>query len=125
MRVIVAGGRDFYNVNFMFAELDRLLSGSIKNGTPITIVSGGAKGADECGLWYANVRNLPTDIFHPDWSKHGKSAGILRNVDMAENADMLVAFWDMESSGTKHMIETARAKNLKVHIFYYHKDDSE
>lgn len=123
MKVIVAGGRDFYNVPFMFAELDRLLAVPIHNGRKVTIVSGGAKGADECGLWYANIRNLPTHVFHPDWDKHGKSAGMLRNVDMADDADMLIAFWDMESRGTKHMIDTARAKNLKTHIFYYHKDD--
>ena len=48
-----------------------------------------------------------------DWDLDGKSAGFKRNVKMAEYADALVAFWDGESKGTKHMIETAKEKRTR------------
>ena len=46
--------------------------------------------------------------FPADWNTYGKSAGFVRNIEMAENATALIAFWDGKSSGTKHMIETAK-----------------
>ena len=55
-----------------------------------------------------------------DWDLDGKSAGFKRNVKMAEYADALVAFWDGESKGTKHMIETAKEKGLDIRIKHYH-----
>ena len=36
---------------------------------------------------------------------------------MAENADALLAIWDGESRGTKHMIDTAREKGLEVYVY--------
>ena len=57
--------------------------------------------------------------FPADWDKHGKSAGYKRNLEMAENADALIAFWDGESRGTKHMIDIAKEKNLLTRIIRY------
>lgn len=54
-----------------------------------------------------------------DWDLYGKSAGFKRNVQMAEYADALVAFWDGASSGTKHMIETAQKMGLDVRVKKY------
>ena len=44
---------------------------------------------------------------------------MIRNKEMAENAEALIAFWDGESKGTKAMIEIAKNKNLKVRIINY------
>ena len=76
-------------------------------------MSGEGKGADEApylfklsyGLHYKD-KLVGITPFEPDWEQNGKAAGILRNRDMALYADCLVAFWDGESRGTKHMIET-------------------
>ena len=57
-----------------------------------------------------------TIIMEADWETYGKSAGYRRNVDMAESADALVALWDGVSNGTKHMINIARQKGLRVHV---------
>lgn len=81
------------------------------------IVSGGASGADSCGERWASVHELPVKTFLPDWNQHGKSAGIVRNVEMALYADALVAFWDGQSRGTKHMIDYANKQGLKVKVF--------
>ena len=55
-------------------------------------------------------------IFFAKWDLYGKSAGYKRNVEMANNADMLIAFWDGTSKGTKHMINIMHEQNKKVII---------
>ena len=51
-----------------------------------------------------------------NWDTFGKRAGYIRNQEMANNADALVAFWDEESKGTRHMIEIAKKQNLAVRV---------
>lgn len=82
----------------------------------VKIVSGGARGADSLGERYAKENNIETLIFYPDWTKHGKKAGFLRNVTIVDNSDMILAFWDRVSNGTKHTITIANAKNKRVLI---------
>ncbi len=114
MKVIVAGSRGFNNYDLLKETLDDLR----KYIEDISIVSGTARGADLLGERYANENGLKIHRFKPDWSV-GKKAGYLRNKEMAEFADALVAFWDGDSRGTKHMIDLAKNKKLKVKIVRY------
>lgn len=109
-KVIIAGGRDFNDYE--------LLKKSLKHYN-FEVVSGLAKGADALGVRLAKEYNLPLHRFPPDWNKHGKSAGIIRNIQMAKYADALIAFWDGRSTGTGHMIKEAHKHGLKVKIVRY------
>lgn len=80
------------------------------------IVSGGAVGVDWLGEQYARTHGLPLKIFPADWETHGKKAGILRNIEMGNYADALIAVWDGKSRGTKHMIEYMKSLNKPVFI---------
>ena len=80
------------------------------------IISGGAKGADTIAEEYARNHNIETQIFKPDWEKYGKSAGYKRNVDIIENCDICIAFWDGESKGTKHDIDLCKKLNKLIYI---------
>lgn len=115
MRVIIAGGRDFNDYNKMVESCDEILG----NNKDISIVSGMANGADRLGERYAKERGHVTMYFPAQWNLYGKSAGHKRNVQMAENADMLIAFWDGKSKGTEHMIKTAKKLNLIVNVISY------
>ena len=57
--------------------------------------------------------------FPADWERHGKAAGYIRNREMAQNADALVAFWDGESRGTKSMIDLAKEYDLAVRVLKF------
>lgn len=115
-RVIVAGGRDFNNYAGLAASLDYLL----KNiNDEIQIVCGMARGADRLGEQYAKERGYKVIYMPADWDIDGRSAGFKRNIKMAEYADALVAFWDGKSSGTRHMIETAKSKGLDIRVKRY------
>lgn len=111
-KVIIAGSRDFLDYELLKAKCDKILSNKLSNGT-VEIVSGGARGADALGERYARERNLPIKVFKADWDTHGKSAGFIRNADMADYAEALIAF-DRGSSGTGHMVKLATQKGLAV-----------
>ena len=85
----------------------------------ITVVCGKAKGSDTLGEQYAKEHGYEVQYFPADWNRYGKVAGYIRNTTMAKNADALVAFWDGESPGTKHMIETAQSLGLRVRVKTY------
>jgi hypothetical protein len=80
------------------------------------VVSGCAPGPDRHGITWARRRGIPIKRRPADWETHGDNAGKIRNVSMAYEAQALVAVWDGHSPGTRHMIATARALGLKIHI---------
>lgn len=116
MKVIIAGGRNYNKQHIVDATMKYITA---KDGADITVtevVCGCARGADTLGRNWAEAKEIPVKEFPASWKEHGKKAGVLRNVEMANYADALVAFWDGESRGTKHMIDTANKKGLKVFI---------
>ena len=115
-RVNIAGGRDFDDYEFLKLTMDRLLANI---SSEICVVCGMAKGADLLGERYANEKRYKVSRFPADWSSFGKSAGFVRNEEMAQNADALVAFWDGKSRGTQHMIKTAEKYKLKIRVKKY------
>lgn len=119
IKVIIAGTRDFNDYAFLKRNLDYFLQGINPNNEEIEIVSGNARGADKLGERYAKEHNLPVKLFPANWDKYGKRAGYLRNQEMANYSDMLIAFWDEKSKGTKHMIDIAKKQGLTVIVVGY------
>lgn len=117
-RVIIAGGRNFSDYALLKERCDYFLQNKMKEGR-VVIVSGHASGADALGERYAQERHLSLEAHPADWNKHGRAAGPIRNAEMAEVADALIAFWDGVSRGTKNMIDTAKSKGLKVAVVRY------
>lgn len=115
-RVIVAGGRDFNNYNLLSEKLTALLA---NRSEKIVIISGMAKGADSLGAMYAQNHNILVSYFPALWQVHGNQAGFIRNEEMAKNADACVCFWDGESVGTKHMIDTAKSMKIALRVILY------
>lgn len=119
MKLIIAGSRSIIDYNVLRTAV--IKSGLWKKyKTDIEVVSGGARGVDALGEMFAQKNNLKLHKFPADWDTYGKRAGILRNIEMAKQADGLLALWDGESPGTKHMIEHAKAEGLEVHAYTCH-----
>ena len=117
MRTIVAGGRHFKDYGLVQCELEHFEE--YNSSSELIVVSGGAKGADSLGEQWAKEEEREVVVFPAEWDKYGKSAGYRRNVQMAEYAESLVAFWDGKSKGTKHMIDIAIDKGLLVKVVKY------
>ena len=113
MRVIIAGSR---TITDLIRVRQAMFDAGLNDIAPTRIVCGMARGVDMLGREWAHAMDMPVDEFPADWSTYGKRAGYLRNEQMADNADALVALWDGKSPGTKHMIDIARRKGLKVYV---------
>lgn len=107
MKVAVIGSR-----NLAVKNLEKYLP----EGTT-EIVSGGARGIDSCAKNYANTNGIPLKEFLPNYDEFGRSAPLLRNLEIIDYADIVLAFWDGKSRGTKFVIDKCRAKGKPVSIF--------
>ncbi len=117
MKIIIAGGRDFNN----YYILEKVLS-SFK-GLIDEVISGDARGADELGARWATYNNIHVNHFPADWDYYGHAAGFIRNIEMADSADALIAFWDSKSKGTEHMIKTMQLKKKPYRVFNYNGEE--
>jgi YspA, cpYpsA-related SLOG family len=111
MRILVCGGRDYFDRATVFLDLDTMHA---DKDTPVTmVITGGAQGADRLGEAWAIERGIPSVVCKANWWAHGKKAGWLRNNTMADlNPDFVLAF--PGGRGTAMMIEIAKARGIEV-----------
>ena len=107
MKTAVIGSRGITSVN-----LEKYLPPETKE-----IVSGGAKGVDTVAKEYAIRTGLKLTEFLPEYDKYGRGAPLKRNISIIEYADMVLAFWDGKSRGTKFVIENCKRLNVPVKVF--------
>jgi hypothetical protein len=117
-KLIVAGGRDFDNEDLLNQGIEQVLA-ELPDDVSVSIVSGMARGADRLGYEYAKKNGVTVYPFYADWKSEPRRAGYIRNQDMANNSDGLLAFWDGISKGTRHMIAIARQKGMYVKVISY------
>lgn len=132
IKIIIAGTRTFSDYEFLNNIVHRTLQDNVYSKgyskERIEIICGKAKGADALGERYAKENDISVKYFPADWNTYGKSAGYIRNKQMAEYASTtkgfgaLIAFWDGKSKGTKLMIDLAKQYHLKTFIFDYSKN---
>ena len=110
MKVIVCGGRDYANVEFLTLVLDELHA-----KMPISqVIQGGAKGADSLAFdWAIRTKGVSVTTHHAEWEKYGRRAGPIRNGLMLEDCpDLVVAF--PGGRGTADMVRQAKAAGIQV-----------
>jgi hypothetical protein len=110
MKLAIVGSRDFDDYDF----LKKKILSSINLEEISCVISGGARGADSLAERFADEFKISKEIYLADWKRHGTLAGGLRNIDVANACDVLIAFWDGVSPGTKDVIKKARCKHKKV-----------
>lgn len=114
MRVIVAGSREFTDYALLKKELNRLTKKLDKK--KLIVLSGGAEGADKLGEKWCFENMVTYERYLPDYEEHGRKAPLIRNTEMVNNADALIAFHLRNSPGTADVISKARKKGLKVKV---------
>lgn len=134
MKVIIAGsrnfkyhdinqwGRDVYITLPMTGVYELIDEAMAETGYSILVsevVSGSANGVDITAEYWANKNNIKIERFPADWGRYNKSAGFIRNSQMAKYADALVAIWDGSSSGTAHMIKEMQKLRKPTEVFVF------
>ena len=118
-RVIIAGGRDFDDYDRLCAFMDQYCLDNDLGPDNGEFISGAAKGADWLGEQWATSRGYKVVLFPANWTEYGKSAGYIRNKEMADEATALVAFWNGNSKGTGNMIWIATKAGLSIRVVEY------
>ena len=117
MKLAIVGSRTFKDFSLMDYWVDILLPDKVYSGH--TIISGGAKGADEMAEKIAKQSGTELIVFKPDWNKHGKSAGHMRNMDIISHSDQVLAFWDGKSKGTASSLSIAKFLKKPTVVVYF------
>ncbi len=113
MNLIVAGPRDWTDRATVFDELDKWPGVDV-------VSAGGAPGLDGWAVAWARDRGIKCRIFHADWDRYGRSAGVRRSAEMLDLADpdaMLIAFVPSGkpmTTGTAHTVRLAHARGLST-----------
>jgi hypothetical protein len=87
------------------------------NGMVTEIVSGGARGVDTCAREYALAKGIKLTEFLPEYDKYGRGAPLRRNITIIEYADLVLAFWDGSSHGTKYVIDNCKKRGVPVKVY--------
>lgn len=108
---IIAGGRDI-DVARAYDEIQGFFK---DKQCPIIVISGGAKGVDNAGEWFAEQYGCILHKMEADWKTHGKAAGPIRNRKMAEHGHSLLLIWDGQSRGSASMKREMEKLGKPVH----------
>lgn len=107
VKVAIVGSR-----GLQVSDLGKYLPDSVTE-----IVSGGVKGIDTCAKEYALSNGLKLTEFLPEYEKYGRSAPLKRNITIIEGVDLVLAFWDGTSRGTKYVIDNCKSRGIPVKVF--------
>lgn len=117
MKIAIVGSRKFNDYELLKNVVKDYIDDL--NDVKITIVSGGSKGADTLAEQFAKELNFKMKIFHPDWEQLGRDACSTRNTQIVAFSDIVFAFWDGISPGTKDSITKAKQMNKQLIIIHY------
>ena len=125
LRVLICGGRHFTDYTYLRFICNDILKDYFDYN--IEIVSGHCKGCDLLGEKFANECHYKLKIFPADWKKYGKSAGIIRNLEMLEYISkttcLVIGFISDNSKGTKFTLDKAQKMNIKTYTIRYEIED--
>lgn len=117
MKIAIVGSRSFKDYELLKNEVEKFISeNSLEQ---VTIVSGGAVGADTLAEQFAAEKDYKTIIFLPDRKAHGWEAYRIRNTEIVKTGEVVFAFWDGISTGTKDSIDKAQNLNKSVFIHLF------
>ena len=114
-KIGIVGSRSFDDYELLKSVLDEY--------PPFTVVSGGAEGTDTLVERYADEKGYGKLIFPALWKKYGKKAGPIRNKQIVNESDQIIAFWDGTSKGAQNIIGYAQRKGVPARIIRFQSND--
>ena len=111
MRVAIVGSRHFPDPDRVEAFVESLPAGT-------RLVTGSASGVDASATRAARRRGLAVQVVAAGFEEaRDPSAGEARNQRLVDGCDLLVAFWDGASTGTRATVNRALDSGREVQVF--------
>ena len=120
MRVAFVGSRNWTDKEKIKEVVEKYKKIAEKNDDILTVVSGGAQGADSLSVEAAKELGCNTLVFNAKWQVWGKAAGLIRNQEMLDDGDpeVVCAFRKgTKSVGTDDMLEKARKRKIPIELY--------
>lgn len=115
MRILITGSRDYTDRDTIRQALMRAGRDARVHPQSVTVVHGGARGADRIAGELAREFGCMVEVHRADWDRYGKAAGHRRNAEMvALGADVCLAFPLGESRGTRGCVALAEKAGIRV-----------
>ena len=117
-RIVISGSRNYNDYHQFKETLQAYIQKLGIDSKDLVYIAGGApSGADaHIERYCAENPDEHLIVYPADWDKFKKAAGFIRNIEMIDIATHLLAWWDIKSPGTRHAIDTAKDKSLRVKI---------
>ena len=112
MKLIIAGSRSITSIEI----IEEAIHNSGWRNEITEVVSGYANGVDKLGEMWAEKNSIPIRRFPANWKKYGRKAGSIRNKEMSEYGDKLIAIWDGNSTGTIDMVKQMKIAEKLVYL---------
>ncbi len=119
MKIGIVGSRSFDDYELL---KNTILSYTITDAIDC-IVSGGAAGADKLAEDFADEYAINKKIYKPNYKKHGRFAAHERNTEIIMDSDIVFAFWNGTSTGTKDSIDKAERLGVPIDVILFFEDD--
>ena len=111
MRVAIVGSRRFPEPDRVNDYVNTLPAGS-------SIITGSASGVDAAATKAARAKGIPIQVMPASFDEAADaSKSVARNQRLIDASDVLVAFWDGSSKGTRATVERALDAGKEVHVF--------
>lgn len=112
MKTIIGGSREITNLELITDCIEH-----VHKTYPVsTLLCGEARGVDRGGYYWAKENGIPIRSFLPDW-RLGNNAGILRNIEMVDQADFYICIWNGISPGTRQCLQYADRQRIGIFRF--------
>lgn len=108
-RVAIVGSRTYPDLAAVADYVATLPYGTV-------VISGGARGVDGVAEQAASRKGLECHVYYPNWAAHGRRAAAIRNREIVDACDRVVAFWDGRSPGTRMTIDMAKSAGKPVEV---------
>lgn len=111
MKVAIVGSRHF-------SEPARVIDYVKSLPAKASILTGSASGVDAAATKAAREKGIPVQVMPASFDELADaSKAVARNQRLVDACDVLVAFWDGSSKGTRATVERALDSGKEVHVF--------
>ena len=111
MRVAIVGSRHFSDPGRVTDYVNSLPARA-------SIITGSASGVDAAATKAAREKGVPVQVIPASFDELADTAkSAVRNQRLVDACDVLVAFWDGSSKGTRTTVERALDSGKEVHVF--------
>jgi predicted Rossmann fold nucleotide-binding protein DprA/Smf involved in DNA uptake len=121
MKLGIIGSRSFKEESVVWEAIHHFVILHVPEGTSVTIISGGAEGVDTFSKHYAKKWSLDHVEFKPYFKLDVTSPYLVRhffvrNKQIVDNSDKILAVWNGHSTGTEHGIKYAQKTGKPVMV---------